>query len=85
MGDDLDEFIEAWLTPERRRHMNIKTEDKLKCIKRELGLRRNNYPKWVASGRMKQTIAEHELRVMEAIEADYEREAKQVEITFGEE
>jgi hypothetical protein len=83
MGDDdLDDFINAWLARKQRRWFRmadiISTADKLKAIKREIALRRATYPKWVAAGRMKQTEAEHELRVMEAIAADYER-AQQME------
>jgi hypothetical protein len=49
----------------------ISDEDKLKCLGRELALRRNAYPKWVASGRMKQAAADREIEVIEAIIEDY--------------
>jgi len=41
--------------------------DQLACARRELAMRRNVYPKWVATGRMKQQAAEHELQAMQAI------------------
>jgi hypothetical protein len=34
-------------------------------IERELGMRRRNYPKWVASGQMKQDQADRQMRLME--------------------
>ena len=46
-------------------------ETKLKCIERELRLRRRVYPRWVAEGRMKIRDAEHEIKTMEAIADDY--------------
>jgi hypothetical protein len=47
------------------------TNEKLACVARELVLRRNAYPKWVAGGRMKQETADREIALMEAIVADY--------------
>ena len=41
--------------------------EQLACARRELALRRNTYPKWVASGRMKPEAATHETECMEAI------------------
>lgn len=49
----------------------IDDADKLKCAKRELKTRQRVYPKWVAAGRMDQDKADHEIKVMEAIVADY--------------
>lgn len=37
------------------------------CVKRELALRKANYPKWVASGKMKQDRADHETNCMQAV------------------
>jgi hypothetical protein len=45
---------------------------KLKCVKREIAMRRIAYPKWVAAGRMTQLQAELEIMTMEAIAKDYE-------------
>jgi hypothetical protein len=80
MDDDLDDFINAWLAPKQRRWMRmadiISTADKLAEIKREIAVRRNAYPKWVEAGRLTQQKSDYQLRVMQAIQADYERKAK---------
>jgi hypothetical protein len=47
--------------------------DKLKSVEREIAMRKNAYPKWVASGRMKQETAAREIAIMEAIANDYRR------------
>jgi hypothetical protein len=44
---------------------------KLTEIKRELAMRRKVYPRSVSSMTMKKSDADHQIRVMEAIEADY--------------
>jgi len=45
--------------------------EKLKCIQREVALRRSVYPRLVQRGRMKQAEADRELALMESIAADY--------------
>ena len=47
--------------------------EKLACVERELAMRRNVYPKWVKSGRMKADSAEHQIRAMEAVVEDYRK------------
>lgn len=42
-------------------------EDMIKCVERELALRKLMYPKWVMSGRMKQEEANREINTMQAI------------------
>jgi hypothetical protein len=42
-------------------------DQQLNEIERELGMRRRNYPKWVASGQMKQDQADRQIRLMEAV------------------
>jgi hypothetical protein len=42
-------------------------EPRLRCVGRELGLPRNVYPKWVASGRLKQADADREIAAMESV------------------
>ena len=37
------------------------------CVKRELGMRRRLYPKLIERGRMSATLAEVELKTMEAV------------------
>ena len=51
------------------------TAEKLVALKREVALRRRVYPKWVKDGRMKIRDAEYQIKVMEEIVADYERQA----------
>lgn len=49
----------------------ITITDKLKCAERELAMRRNVYPKWVASGKMTKDKTDREIAVMAAIVDDY--------------
>lgn len=51
---------------------NITTADKLACAKRELAMRKNVYPRWVAANTMSAGKAAHEIACMEAIVRDYE-------------
>jgi hypothetical protein len=44
---------------------------KRRCLERELALRLRTYPKWVGKGRMRQEVADWELRVLQAILEDY--------------
>jgi hypothetical protein len=46
--------------------------EQIASAKRELALRRNVYPGWVAKERMKQETADHEIACMEAIVATLE-------------
>jgi hypothetical protein len=41
--------------------------EQIACVRRELALRKNFYPKWVQSGRMKAEAADHEIACMQAI------------------
>jgi trimethylamine:corrinoid methyltransferase-like protein len=50
----------------------ITTEDKRRCLKREIAMRRAAYPDWVARGKMTRAQADREIAVMEAILKDYE-------------
>ncbi len=45
----------------------ITLAEQIVCAKRELELRRRVYPRWVASARMTQAKADHEIAAMEAI------------------
>ena len=52
--------------------MNVKGEnmelaEQIKCVEREIAMRRRVYPNWVASGKMKQEKADHEISAMEAV------------------
>lgn len=42
-------------------------EQQIASVKRELALRKNVYPKWVASGRMQQDSADHEIECMQEV------------------
>lgn len=46
-------------------------QSKLKCIEREIVMRRRVYPRWVALGKMTQEQAEKEIQTMESIANDY--------------
>lgn len=45
----------------------ISLKEQVRCVGRELGLRRNVYPKWIAKGRMTQEQADREIATMEAV------------------
>lgn len=53
--------------------MTFSTEDKLKCLRREIALRKSAYPKWIGSGRMTEEVAEREIAAMESILLDVQR------------
>ena len=44
--------------------------DKIRCVEREINLRRRVYARWVSEGRMKPENAAHEIGCMEAVLAD---------------
>ena len=46
-------------------------DEKLKEIAREIAMRRNVYPKWIASGRLKPEAADRQIAIMVAIAKDY--------------
>ena len=54
----------------------VPTIAKLKCLARELNIRRVVYPKRVSEGKMDQRAALYEIEVMEAILADYQKRAR---------
>ena len=41
--------------------------EQIKCVKREIGMRKRVYPRWVENGNMTQEKAEHELAAMSAV------------------
>lgn len=45
----------------------VRLQDQLACLEREIRLRREVYPRWVQTGRMKQATADEELRRMTAV------------------
>lgn len=54
----------------------VNDRDKIKCLRRELAMRRSAYPRWVKTGRMDQREADREIEVMSAILSDYEGTVK---------
>jgi len=50
----------------------VTRHDKMRCLQRELDMRRRVYPRWVKTGKMLQVSADREIATMEAILADYE-------------
>lgn len=51
----------------------ITNADKLACAKRELRMREQVYPRWIAQGKIKEAQARHEFAVMRAIVDDYQK------------
>lgn len=49
---------------------------KLKCVEREIALRKNVYPLRVKAGKMTQRNADYEIRIMTAIADDYREKIK---------
>jgi hypothetical protein len=47
--------------------MSVSLADQIRCVGREIGMRRGVYRTWIASGRMKQETADAELAAMEAV------------------
>jgi hypothetical protein len=47
--------------------------DQIACVRREIAMRRNVYPKWIESGRLKAVEAERELARMQAVHDSLER------------
>lgn len=54
----------------------VSLERQIACVAREIALRRNVYPKFVASGKIKQETADTELAAMEAVLATLKRWVK---------
>jgi len=52
---------------------DVSLEDQLACVERELAMRRQAYPRWVASDRMSPEQAGRELLCMEAVLATLQR------------
>lgn len=42
-------------------------EQQMACVKREIAMRKNVYPKWVMSRRMKAETADHEINCLIAV------------------
>lgn len=49
----------------------ISNREKAECAAREVTMRKRVYPRWVADGKMKQSAADRQIEIMDAIAADY--------------
>ncbi len=48
-------------------HRRYTLDAQITCVRRELAMRKNVYPKWTQSGRMKPETANHEINCMQAV------------------
>ena len=46
---------------------NIHIDAQIACVKREIRMREQTYPRWVSSGKMKQEVADIETARMRAV------------------
>lgn len=46
--------------------IEVSLEDQVRCLKREIAMRKNVYPKWIATGRLKQEDADREIAALTA-------------------
>lgn len=51
--------------------MTFSRDQKHACALREAKKRKGVYPRWIADGKLKQHVADHEIACMEAIAQDY--------------
>lgn len=55
--------------------MEVTLEQQIKCVTREIGMRKRVYPRWVSTGRMKKEEMEREIAAMEAVLATLKKSA----------
>lgn len=66
----------------------VSLNEQIRCVGRELGLRKNVYPRFLRSGRITQEKADHEIAAMEAVYETLKRlraEAESPRVGVGEE
>lgn len=51
----------------------ISLQNQLACAQRELAKRQRCYPKWIREGKLKQPVADYELKAQEAIVSTLEK------------
>lgn len=51
----------------------ITLKEKIRCLQREIAMRKRVYPRWVESGRMSYEDSQREIETMRAILGDYQR------------
>lgn len=47
--------------------MSASLDEQLKCVEREISMRKRVYPRWVADGRMSSQKAEYEIATMNEV------------------
>ena len=47
--------------------MPVSLEDQIRCVKREIGMRKRVYPRWVESKKMTEAKSAEEIASMEAV------------------
>jgi hypothetical protein len=47
--------------------MSVSLEDQIKCVRREITMRKTVYPRWVRSGKMSETESDLEIRRMSEV------------------
>lgn len=47
--------------------MSVPLPLQIKCVEREIGMRRKAYPRWIANGTMTEEKAHREITTMEAV------------------
>lgn len=45
----------------------VPLREQIRCVEREIALRRGVYPRWVEAGRLKQAAADREIAAMQAV------------------
>lgn len=50
----------------------ITIEEQIQCVRREIRMRDQVYPRWVAAGKLKQEKSDHEIAAMKAVLATLE-------------
>jgi hypothetical protein len=53
--------------------VTVPLERQIACLRREVGLRKRVYPRWIQNGRMTQEQADSQIEAMEAAQATLER------------
>jgi hypothetical protein len=56
--------------------MTATIRDQIKCVEREIAMRKSAYPKWVAAKRLSQLRADAEIATMEEVLATLKRVAE---------
>ncbi len=65
--------------------MIVGLDRQIACVRREVGMRKRVYPRWVATGKMTQEEADRQIEAMEAVQATLEklRDDEKARVTPG--